>query len=143
MLSFRAAATLLSAVAPFGVLATGQTLSQAQIKQIEDIALSIATQHNAASSTHLDDVTVSSRATAVGRNVRFAHVLRVKKGLPASQLKAFADESRREIYPRACATNANNPAFARGLTYTFSYTSTHGDKLGEFTVDQAGCAAAK
>lgn len=119
--------------------AQAQSLTPAQIKQIEEIAQSVAAQHNVNSKATLDDMTVASRAVAVGRNVRIENVLRVKKGLPPSKLKEFSDETQREVVPRACAVNANNPAFGRGLTYTFAYTNTYGEKLAEFTVDQALC----
>lgn len=60
--------------------AHAQSLTGAQIKQIEEIAQSIASQHNANSKALLDEMTVSTRAIAIGRNVRFEYVLRVKKG---------------------------------------------------------------
>ena len=116
-----------------------QTLTPAQVKQIEEIAQSIATQHNNNASASLDDMTVSTRAVAVGRNVRFEYVLRVKKALPLAKLREFAEETQREIVPKSCAVNAKNPAFDRGLTYTFAYTNTYGEKLAEFNVDPAVC----
>lgn len=116
-----------------------QSLTSAQIKQIEEIAQNIATQHNANARALLDDMTVSSRAVAIGRNVRFENVLRVKKGLPSAKLREFSDETQREIVPKSCAVNAKNPAFDRGLSYTFAYTNTYGEKLAEFTVDKAVC----
>ena len=119
--------------------AQAQSLTPAQIKQIEEIAQSIATQHNANAKAMLDDMTASSRAVAIGRNVRIEYVLRVKKGLPPAKLKEFSDETQREVVPKSCAVNAKNPAFGRGLTYTFAYTNTYGEKLAEFTVDPAVC----
>ncbi|OYZ85243.1 MAG: hypothetical protein B7X59_01550 [Polaromonas sp. 39-63-203] len=116
-----------------------QSLSPAQIKQIEDIAQTIASQHNQNSTAMLDDMTVSSRAIAVGRNVRIENVLRVKKGLPPAKLKEFSDETQREIVPRSCSVNANNPAFDRGLFYTFAYLNTYGERLAEFNVDKSIC----
>ncbi len=119
--------------------AQAQSLNPAQIKQIEEIAQSIATQHNANAKTMLDDMTVSSRAISIGRNVRLENVLRVKKGLPPAKLKEFAEETQREVVPKSCAVNAKNPAFDRGLTYTFAYTNIYGEKLAEFTVDPVVC----
>lgn len=116
-----------------------QTLTPAQINQIEEIAQNIATQHNNNSAASLDDMTVSTRAVAVGRNVRFEYVLRVKKALPTAKRREFADETQREIVPKSCAVNAKNPAFDRGLTYTFSYSNTYNEKLTEFSVDKAIC----
>ena len=127
------------AVAFYSSSIHAQTLSAAQIKQIEGIAQSIAAQHNSNSQAMLDGMTVSSRAVAIGRIVRFDNVLRVKKGLPPATLKEFADETRREVVPKSCATNASNPAFDRGLSYTFVYTNTYGEKLAEFKVNKAIC----
>ena len=128
-----------AALALLGSVASAQSLTPAQVKQIEEIAQTIAAQHNANAKAMLDDMTVSSQATAVGRNVRFKNVLRVKKGLPSAKLKEFSDETQREVVPRSCAVNAKNPAFDRGLSYTFVYFNTYGERLAEFTVDKAIC----
>lgn len=122
-----------------GQPAHAQSLSPAQIKQIEEIAQNIANQHNANAKAMLDDMTVSSRAIAIGRNIRLEYVLRVKKGLPSAKLREFSDETQRDIVPKSCAVNAKNPAFDRGLSYTFTYTNTYGEKLTEFTVNKAVC----
>lgn len=135
--------TLLSLVVAAGLSPLGlraQNLSPAQIKQIEEIASNIAAQHNANATAMLDDMTVSSRAVASGRNVRIENVLRVKRGLPAQKLQEFSTETRRDIVPRVCATNARNPAFDRGLSYTFTYANTYGERLAEFSVDKSVCA---
>jgi hypothetical protein len=121
--------------------ALAESLSPAQIQQIEQIAQSIAAQHNANAAAVLDDMTASSRATGVGRNVRFEYVLRVKKGLSPAKLKEFSDATKGEVIPKSCAANAKNPAFDRGLTYTFTYKNTYGEKLAEFTVDQLSCSS--
>lgn len=120
--------------------AVAQSLSPAQIKQIEDIAQTIALQHNQNAAAMLDDMTVSNRAIAVGRNVRFEYVLRVKKGLPATKLKEFSEETQRDVVPRSCVANAKNPAFDRGLSYTFIYINTYGERLAEFIVDKSTCS---
>ena len=122
-----------------GQAAFAQDLKAAQIKQIEGIAQDIANRHNANEKAMLDDMTVSTHAIASGRNVRFDYVLRVKSGLSAAKLKEFADATKHEIVPRSCAANAKNPAFDRGLTYTFAYTNSFGDSLVQFTVDKAVC----
>lgn len=119
--------------------ALAESLSPAQIKQIEQIAQSIAAQHNANATAMLDDMTASSTAKAVGRNVRVEYILRVKKGLPPAKLKEFSDATQAEVVPKSCAANVKNPAFDRGLTYTFIYKNTYGEKLAEFTVDQQSC----
>lgn len=121
------------------VVAPSHELSAVQIKQIEDIAGNIAAQSNANKQAMLDDMTVSFNAVAVGRNVRFERVIRVKKGLPSNKIKELLDATQAEIIPKACAQNANNPAFDRGLSYTFAYNNTYGEKLGDVFVDQAIC----
>ena len=119
----------------------GESLTAAQIKQIEEIAKAIAAQHNENSEALLfsDDMTVSTHAVAISRNVQITNVLRVKKGLSTSELKQFSDELRREILPNACVQNANNPAFDRGLFYTFIYKNTYGEKLAEIVVSKETC----
>jgi hypothetical protein len=121
------------------VCQSAQALTAAQIKQIEEIAQNVASQHNANAKTMLDDVTVSTRAVAIGRNVRLEYVLRLKKNIQPAKLKEWVDATKREIIPNACQVNANNPAFDRGLYYTFTYTNTYGEKLTEFVVDKATC----
>ena len=119
--------------------ANAQNLNPAQIKQIEDIARNIAAQSNANKQAMLDDMTTSFNAIAVGRNVRFENVIRVKKGLPPNKIKEWLGATRAEITPKSCAQNANNPAFERGLSYTFAYSNTYGEKLGDVFVDKATC----
>jgi hypothetical protein len=119
--------------------ATAQNLNPEQIKQIEGIAKNIAVQSNANKQAMLDEMTVSFNAVAVGRNVRFENVIRVKKGLPPDTIKEWLDATRAEIIPKSCAQNASNPAFDRGLSYTFAYSNTYGEKLGDVFVDKATC----
>lgn len=118
---------------------SAQALTSAQIKQIEGIAQNIASQHNANSNALLDEMTASTRAVAIGRNVRIEYVLRIKKNVPPANLKIWADATRSEVIPKACQANSNNPAFDRGLYYTFAYSNTYGEKLTEFVVDKATC----
>lgn len=122
-----------------GFAANAQNLTPAQIRQIEEIARNIAAQSNANKQSMLDEMTVSFNAVAVGRNVRFENVIRVKKGLPANKIKQWLDATRAEILPKACAQNATNPAFDRGLSYTFAYSNTYGEKLGDVFVDKNTC----
>lgn len=122
-----------------GFSANAQNLTPAQIKQIEDIARNIAAQSNANKQAMLDEMTISFNAVAVGRNVRFENVIRVKKGLPPNTIKTWLDATRAEIIPKSCAQNADNPAFDRGLSYTFAYSNTYGEKLGDVFVDKATC----
>lgn len=120
--------------------ALAQSLTPTQIKQVEEIAQTVARQYNSNAAAMLDDMTVSTRAIAIARNVRLEYILRVQRGLPLAKIKEFAEETRREIVPKSCAVNATNPAFDRGLTYTFAYTNTYGERLAEFTIDKAICS---
>ena len=131
--------TLLFLVAFASLASQAQSMSPAQIKQIEEIAQNIAAQSNTNKQAYLDDMTVSFNALAVGRNVRFEHVIKTKKGLPTNKVKEWLDATSAGIIPGACAQNAKNPAFDRGLSYTFSYSNTHGEKLGEVLVDKPTC----
>lgn len=114
-------------------------LTPAQIKQIEEIAQNIAAQSNANKQAMLDEMTTSFNAVAVGRSVIFESVIRVKQGLPAPKIKEWLDATRAEIIPRSCAQNSKNPAFDRGLSYTFRYSNTYGEKLGDVFVDKPTC----
>lgn len=130
---------ILPAVLLSSFIANAQNLSPAQIKQIEDIAQNIAAQSNINKHSMLDEMTVSFNAVAVGRNVRFENVVRVKKGLPPKIIKEWLDATRAEIVPKSCIQNAKNPAFDRGLSYTFAYSSAYGENLGDVFVDKATC----
>lgn len=139
-------AKLLAILAVFGAanllvggIAKAQGYTPAQIKQIEEIALNIAAQSNANKQAIQDDMTISFNAVAVGRNVRFENVIRVKKGLPHKVIKEWLDATQAEIIPKTCAQNARNPAFDRGLSFTFAYSNTYGEKLGDVFVDRAIC----
>lgn len=122
-----------------GFSAKAQNLTSAQIKQIEDIARNIAAQSNSNKQAMLDEMTVSFNAVAIGRNVRFENVIRVKRGLAPNALREWLDATRAEITPKACAQNSKNPAFDRGLSYTFAYSNTYGEKLGDVFVDKTTC----
>lgn len=121
------------------IVVPNNELNAAQIKQIEDIAGNIAAQSNANKQAMLDDMTVSFNAVAVGRNVRFENVIRVKKGLPPNTIKEWLDATASEIIPKICAQNAKNPAFDRGLSYTFAYSNAYNEKLGDVFIDQTTC----
>lgn len=120
-------------------VASDQKLNAAQIRQIEEIAAEIAKQSNANKHLNIDDMTVSFNATSSGRNVRFENVLRVKKGLSQSEIMEWLVATQQEIIPQVCAQNSNNPAFDRGLSYTFSYSSIYGQKMGDILVDKETC----
>ena len=120
-----------SLVCSFAAAAQGVT--------IESVAKTIAEKHNQTSAALLDESTVATSATAVGKNVRFRYVLRAKKGLSQQKLAEFRAALMADIAPRACKANAGNPAFERGLYYTFIYESTYGEPLAQFDVDRQSC----
>lgn len=121
---------LLIAASPFAI---------AQQYTIESVASDIARQHNANSKAVLDEMTVSSSATAAGKNVIFENVLKVKRGLSPSKLAEFQAALYMDHVPKVCQVNAQNPAFIKGLYYTFVYRNTYGEKLAEFVVDKSTC----
>lgn len=123
----------------FFSVTTVHALNAEQIKQIEDIAQQIAEQANKNSAAMINDMTVSFTATAVSRNVIYRNVLRVKKGLSPAQLREYQNDVRKEIVPGVCKQNANNPAFSRGLYYTFLYENTYGEKLAEIIINENTC----
>ncbi len=118
---------------------SSQELNPAQIKQIEEIAAEGAKQSNANKHLYLDDMTVSFNAVSAGRNIRFENVLRVKNGLTQNEIAQWLAATQQEIISQACAQNANNPAFERGLSYTYSYSSIYEQKMGDVFVDKATC----
>ncbi|TSA52856.1 MAG: hypothetical protein D4R40_01625 [Nitrosomonadaceae bacterium] len=111
----------------------------AQQHTVESVAAEIARQHNTNAKALLDEMTASTSARAIGKNVIFEYVLRVKQGLPPSKLTEFQAETYKEVVPRACQVNVQNEAFKKGLYYTLIYRSTYGEKLAEFVVNKATC----
>ena len=103
---------------------------------VEQVAADIARHHNAANVT--DEMTVSSTAEALGRQIIFKNVLRVQKDLPKQKLDEFRNALQEEILPKTCMVNANNVTFMEmGLYYTFVYFNTYGQKLAEITINRA------
>jgi hypothetical protein len=105
---------------------------------VESVAESIAMQHNAAN--YHDEMTVSNTAKAVGKNIIFTSVLRVKKGLPPQKLEEFKNASYLEMVPQMCKVNEQNIAFNKmGLFYTVVSFNTYDEKLFEFVVNKSIC----
>ena len=127
------------AIGLFMGTAAAQSLTSAQIMQVEEVAKKAAEQHNANANAMLDEVMVSTHATAVGRNIQFKYVFRLKKNSPKAKLNEFTKEIKNEVVTKSCAVNANNPFFERGLSYMFVYFNTYGEHLTTFTVNQAVC----
>lgn len=87
----------------------------------------------------MDEMTASFHVTSHQRNVRYESVLRVKKDLSPSILAEWLSGTQQDIIPKVCVQNANNPAFDRGLSYTYAYSSIHGQKMGDIYVDKETC----
>lgn len=120
----------------FLVISTPLFAEQGQT--VESVAALIAQQHNA--QNYQDEMTVSNTAKAVGKNIIFTSVLRVKQGLPAAKLAEFKSALYNQMVPSICQVNAQNPAFnEKGLFYTLVNYNTYNEKLSEFVVDKSVC----
>ena len=116
------------------------THSISQPKTVEDVAADIARQHNINAPSMYDGVLIGTAATARGKNIEFSNVLKVKPSLSKEKVSEFQAATRNEIFPEACRINKDNPAFVKGLTYTYIYHSISGQKLAEFSVSKQSCA---
>ena len=111
----------------------------AQGTTIEAAALEVARKHNDNQQVFLDEMTVSSTAQAIGKNIRFTNVLRVRQGLSQAKRNEFQIALCSEMVPKICRANADNVALEKGLYYTFLYFNTYGEKLAEFIVNARAC----
>ena len=105
----------------------------------ETLAREIARQHNINSQEDLTANLLSSSATAVANNVRFAYVLRARPDLNLTEMSSFAAATKAEVMPHACKEALKDGSFDRGLFYTFTYDSNHGQRLASFDVDKQLC----
>lgn len=117
------------------------SFSYAEKPTVEWIASEIARQHNANAEAMKDEMTVSSSAQAIGKNVIFKYVLRVKRDVSKQKLDEYRSELYQEIVPKTCRANSNNPAFKDGLFYTFVYVSHYGQPLTELVVNKRVCGS--
>jgi hypothetical protein len=117
------------------------SLSYAEKPTVEWIASEIARQHNANAEAMKDEMTVSSSAQAIGKNVILKYVLRVKRDVSKQKLDEYRSELYQEIVPKTCRVNSNNPAFKDGLFYTFVYVSHYGQPLAELVVNKRVCGS--
>ena len=118
-----------------------EALNDSQIKQIENIAQSIASTSNANAKIIKESNSLNSfHATAKGRNVIFEYVLQTKNGLSHQELNETDYAIRKEVIPKICMNNVNNPTFDRGLNYTLIYKNTYNEKIAEFKIDKALCS---
>lgn len=128
-----------SIVLILGIVFFAPPMSYAEKPSVEWIASEIARQHNANANSMKDQMTVSSSAQAVGKNVIFKYVLRVNRDVSKQKLGEYRSELYQEIVPKTCRANLDNPAFRDGLFYTFVYVSHYGQLLAELVVNLHVC----
>jgi hypothetical protein len=105
--------------------------------RIEDIMATIAKTHNA--NPKLDQMTISSVATANGRKVTFHNVMRIKKGLTPSEMANFQAAIREELLPQVCSVNREVFSWKKGISYAYFYDNTYGERIGELVIDERAC----
>ena len=76
-----------------------------------------------------DEMTVSSSAQAIGKNVILKYVLRVKRDVSKQKLDEYRSELYQEIVPKACRVNSNNPAFKDACFIPLSMSVITGSHL--------------
>ena len=133
MKKFALAALLLPA------MAAAQTLTSEQNKQIEDIARQIAANTNAGINADTVAQGGPHRAESQGKNVTFVHFMKLRPNVSQEAINGWQRETEKEILPGACAVNKDNPAFSRGLSYTFSYRTRDEKQFMSVYVDRAKC----
>ena len=110
---------------------------------IEQVAASIASRYNEVDAKVYDPMTAWSSAKAVGKQVIFTYVLRVRPNLSSDELKQFRLSSITELTRRTCAVPGNHIGFDRGMAYIFVYLSESNQDLLRFSVDKERCAQAR
>jgi len=114
-------------------------VSYAEISKVEKVASEIARQFNSDSESMKDDIIVSSSAEANGSNVTMKFVWRVKRDLSKQMLDELRLDLYKDIVPKTCRVNSNNPAFKDGLSYTFVYISHYAQLLAKILVNKRTC----
>jgi hypothetical protein len=115
-------------------------ITYAEKLNVEWIASEIAKKHNESIKSNLDDMTISSTATAVGKNVIIKNIQRFRRNISKEKLSEYQSMLYKELVPNVCQANKNNPAFKQGLYYTFIYVSHYDQKLAKFTFNEKTCA---
>jgi hypothetical protein len=122
-----------------GVLAVlcacGASVVHAAGKSPEEMAAQAARAHNAQQIS--DEMLVSSRASAVGRRVLFRNIVRVRKGPSDDERTAFLFDVRSALVARICA--ADRDAVKSGVSYTWVYDNTWGERVAEVHIDEKTC----
>jgi predicted acyltransferase (DUF342 family) len=135
-----ASSSRLAFISVFFILYLMPCASYAGKLNVEWIAAEVAREHNEKAMT--DDMTVSSTAQSIGKNVILKNVLRVKRNVSKGELEELEEYRAallQEIVPKACVANSNNPAFKEGLFYTFVYVSHYGQPLAEVIINERIC----
>lgn len=127
---------IISCIVFFALWKTFFALADGPVR-IEDVMANIAKTHNA--NPKLDQMTVSSVATASGRKVTFRNVMRVKKGLTPSEMANFQVAIREELLPQVCAVNREVFSWKKGISYAYVYDNTYGERVGELVIDERAC----
>ena len=115
----------------------------AQPLTLEQTAQEIARQHNANAKALIDDTTVSTSATADGKNVIVTYVIRIKQQLPKDKRDEFRKGIATEVMRGVCKSNADKDAFKQGLYYTLVYRSTEDELLSKLVVSKETCSKLK
>jgi len=118
-------------------------VSLAQPLTLEQTAQEIARQHNANAKALIDDTTVSTSATADGKNVIVTYVIRIKQQLPKDKRDEFRKGIATEVMRGVCKSNADKDAFKQGLYYTLVYRSTEDELLSKLVVSKETCSKLK
>ena len=118
-------------------------VARAQPLTLEQTAQEIARQHNANAKALIDDTTVSTSATAEGKNVIVTYVIRIKQQLPKDKRDEFRKGIATELMRGVCKSNADKDAFKQGLYYTLVYRSTEDELLSKLVVSKDTCSKLK
>ncbi len=118
-------------------------VARAQPLTLEQTAQEIARQHNANAKALIDETTVSTSATAEGKNVIVTYVLRIKQQLPKDKRDEFRKGIATELMRGVCKSNADKDAFKQGLYYTLVYRSTEDELLSKLVVSKDTCSKLK
>jgi hypothetical protein len=119
------------------------SVARAQPLTLEQTAQEIARQHNANAKALIDDTTVSTSATAEGKNVIVTYVIRIKQQLPKDKRDEFRKGIATELMRGVCKSNADKDAFKQGLYYTLVYRSTEDELLSKLVVSKDTCSKLK
>ncbi|MCP5177737.1 MAG: hypothetical protein H6997_09330 [Moraxellaceae bacterium] len=123
----------------FSITGLASTSSLGASLSLDEMAKQIAQQHNLNASRVVDNFTISSSATSVGKNVIFSYILAIRPNTPKNKIDQFVSEWKAEMIPRVCQVNASNDFFKEGLYYTFIYFDRSRKKITQYSVSYDTC----